>query len=77
MKVQYSHTLVRGEALHQFESLSADAESTKPLAVEAIILGLGSYFSRVNLLLKKNCAMHRGMKNPHRLKNNTLLSSFY
>ena len=40
-KVQYLHTLVSGEALHQFDSMSVDAESANHLTVEAIILGLG------------------------------------
>ena len=40
-KVQYLCTIVRGETLHQFELLSTDVESTNPLKVEAIILGLG------------------------------------
>ena len=49
-KILYLHTLVRGEALCQFDSLPADAEGAKPLNVEAIILGLSSYFPPVNLL---------------------------
>ena len=33
-KVQYLHMLVNGEALHQFELLYADVESTEPLTTE-------------------------------------------
>ena len=36
-KIQYLHTLVRGEALRQFDSLSADVEGANPLNVETII----------------------------------------
>ena len=36
--VQYLHTLVRGEALRQFELVYADVEITEPLNVEYIIL---------------------------------------
>ena len=35
-KIQYLCTLVRGEALHQFDILSADLESSTPLTLEAI-----------------------------------------
>ena len=41
-KVQYFCTLVCGEALCQFDSLSYDVEGTKRLTVEAIILGLAA-----------------------------------
>ena len=34
---QYLHTLVRGEALHQFDSLCADVEGTETLKVDYII----------------------------------------
>ena len=51
-KVQYLRTLVRGEALHQFDSLYADVEITEPLTVEYIIKGLALYFPPVNFLLK-------------------------
>ena len=35
-KIQYLRTLVRGEALHQFDMISADLESSTPLTLEAI-----------------------------------------
>ena len=44
-KIQYLCTLVRGEALHQFGTLSATSEN-----LESIILGLGTYFFPVNAL---------------------------
>ena len=44
-KVRYLFMLVRIEALRQFDSLSADVESTNPLTVENIIKGLAFYFS--------------------------------
>ena len=57
-KVQYLRTLVVREALRQFESLSADAESTQTLDADEIIKGLLQY-PPVNLLLKKRapCAV--------------------
>ena len=67
-KVQYFRTLVCGEALCQFDSLSTYMESANPLTVEAIILGLVFYFHPVYSLLKQNCTLRRGMKNPHGLK---------
>ena len=67
-KVQYLHTLVRGEELCQFDSLYADVEGTKLLTVEAIILGLGVYSSTVNMLLKQKRAMRCRMRKPCRLK---------
>ena len=51
-KYQYLHTLVRGEALRQFDSLSAEVEGTKTLNVDYIIRGLSQYFFPVNFLSK-------------------------
>ena len=67
-EIQYICTLVRGEALHQFESLSADTEGTNPLNVEDILSGLASYFFPLNFLVKQIRAMRRRMRNPHSLK---------
>ena len=36
-KDQYIFSLVCGESLHQFDLLSADAESANPITVKAII----------------------------------------
>ena len=41
-KIQYICTLVHGEALRQFYSLSADVEGVNPITVETIILGFAS-----------------------------------
>ena len=42
--IQYISMLVRGEALHQFYFLSADAENTETLNVDYYIKGLSLYF---------------------------------
>ena len=39
-KYQYSHTLVRGEALRQFDSFSADVEGTETLNIDYVIRSL-------------------------------------
>ena len=44
IKIQYICTLVRGEALREFDSLSEDVEGLKPLTMVTIILELTSYF---------------------------------
>ena len=53
-RVQYISTIVCGESLFQFDLLSDDVESTKPLAVEYIIKGLEFYLFPVNYLSKKS-----------------------
>ena len=50
VKCQYLCTLVRGEALRQFDSLSVDVEGTETLNVDYIIRCLSQYFPPVNLL---------------------------
>ena len=50
-------TLVRGEALCRFESLSADVESTETLNVDYIIRVLAQYFLCVNFMSNKKCAL--------------------
>ena len=42
-KVQFLCTIVRGEVLHQFDLLFDNIESSTPLTLESIILGLGVY----------------------------------
>ena len=42
--IQYIRTLVRGEALRQFDTLSAEVGSDTPENLTSIILGLGAYF---------------------------------
>ena len=68
VKLQYLFTLVRGELLHQFDSLYDDVEGTNPLTVENLIFELAEYFLPVNLLSKQKRAMRRGMRTPMRLK---------
>ena len=65
-KIQYLRKLVSGEALRKFDKLSDGVESTNPLKVKAVILGLGTYFLPVDFLSKKKRAMRRGMKKPCR-----------
>ena len=67
-KFQYLRTIVRGEELCQFDSLSAGVDITEPLTVEYIIKGLALYFFPVNSLSKQNQAMHPGMRKPSGLK---------
>ena len=66
-KFQYLSTLVRGEDLSQFESFSADVESTQNLHVYEIIKDLAQYFPPVNSLLKQKRAMRRGTNKPRAL----------
>ena len=61
-KYQYFCTLVRGEALRQFDLLYADIEMTQTLTVEDIIRGLAQYLPPVNSLSKQKRAMRRGTK---------------
>ena len=44
-KIRYLCTLVRGEALSQFDLLSSDVAGTDPLTVETILLGYLCNFS--------------------------------
>ena len=45
VKLQYLFTLVRGELLHQFDSLYDDVEGTNPLTVEILFLSwLNTFF---------------------------------
>ena len=66
--ILYLHMMVHGEALHQFDMLSAEVGSTTSQNSKNIILGLGTYFPPVNALSKRKCAMCRGMKNPRGFK---------
>ena len=57
--IQYLRTLLRGEALHQFDTLSIEAGSTNSEALKSIILDLGTYLFPDNALSnnnKKRCA---------------------
>ena len=66
-KIQYLRTLVRGEALRQFDMLSADFESSNPLILKAIF-GIGYVLFPVNALSKQKRAMRSGMRKPQGLK---------
>ena len=67
-KIQYLHTLVRGEVLRKFDVFSAEVESDISETLTSIIFGLGAYFFPVNSLSKKNIAIHRKISKPHSLK---------
>ena len=49
-KIKYLCNLVRGDALRQFDLLSADVESTQTINVDEIIKGLAQYPPPVNFL---------------------------
>ena len=68
VKVKHIHTLVRGEALRQFDLISSYMEGMNPLKVETVILGLATYFFTVNSLSKQKCMMRRGSRNLRGLK---------
>ena len=63
-KVQYLRTLVRGEALRQFDSLSADMESFNPLTMKNIIKGLASCCLPVHFISKQKRTMRLGTRKP-------------
>ena len=54
--------------LCQFDTLSAQVESSRPVTLASIILGLGVYCSPVNVLSKKKRTMCHGMRDQHSLK---------
>ena len=45
-KIQYICRVLCGEALHQFDTLCAQVESTNTTHLNRMILGLGAYFFR-------------------------------
>ena len=51
-KTQYLCTMISGEALHQFDTLSAEVGIVTPEKLTSIILGLGTYFYPINSLSK-------------------------
>ena len=51
--IQYLHTLVRGEALHHFDTLSAEVGSKTSEKLISIILGVGAYFFLLMCCQKK------------------------
>ena len=62
-KYQYLCTLVRGEALRQFDSFSVDVEGMETLNVDYSIRGLAQYSPPVNYLSKKKRTMRHVLKN--------------
>ena len=66
--IQYLHTLVRGESVCQFDTLSAYVEIKTPLTVEGIILRFGTYFFPFNVISKKKRVMRCGIRKLRRLK---------
>ena len=67
-EIQYLHTLVHGEALRQFDTLSAEVESDTQENLTSIILGLGAYFFPVNAPSMWKRAMRRRSRKPYGLK---------
>ena len=67
-KIKYLHTMVRGEELRQFDTLSAEVGSTTLENLTSISLGLGTHFLPVNALSRQNCAMRRGTRKTCGLK---------
>ena len=53
-KIHYLLTLVRVEALRQFDTLSAEVGGTNSEKLKSIIFGLGLYFFCVNDMSKEN-----------------------
>ena len=50
--IQYLCTIVCGEALLQFDTLSAEVGSTTSENLKSVLFGLGAYFFPVNLISK-------------------------
>ena len=67
VKIQYLLTLVRGNALHYFDTLSAEIRSARPETLPSINLGLGTYFFPVNALSKQKRAIYHGKRKPRGL----------
>ena len=61
-------TLVRGEVLRQFDTLSAEVEGATPVTLAYIILGLGTYGFPVNVMSKQKCTMRHGIRKTCALK---------
>ena len=67
-RIQYLHTMVRGEALRQFYMLSSEVVSATSENLASIILGLSTYFFPINDLSKKKRVVRCRMWMPHVLK---------
>ena len=66
-KIQYLRTLVRGEALCQFDLFPSEVENAETLKIGYYIRGSALYFPPVNSLLKKS-AMRLRRKRTRGLK---------
>ena len=62
VKYQYLRTIVCGEALYQFDSLSDDVEVTETLNVDYMFRSLSQYCTPLNMKPKQKCAMLRETK---------------
>ena len=51
-KIQYLHTLLSGESLHEFETLLGQTGCTTKRNLNHIIFGLGTYLFPINVLSK-------------------------
>ena len=74
--IQYLSTLVHGEVLRHFYSLSSDMEITETLTLEYIIKGLALYAFPVNLISKQKRVMRRRMSKPRSLKVRSYVARF-
>ena len=68
VKIHYLRMLVYGEALPQFELLSADLKNTETLNVDYYIKGLALYLPPMNSFSKQKRVIRRGIKKPRCLK---------
>ena len=76
-KIQYTRTHVRGEALRQFDLVSADSKNTETLLdVDYLVRGLAWFFPPVNSLSQQNRAIRRYMKNSRSLKGRRYAAHF-
>ena len=64
VNIKYLYELVHGEALRQFDALTADVEGSTPVILEYIILGLGTYFYLLMRCPRKSaqCAVKQGSR---------------
>ena len=67
-KVQYLCTMVCVEALHHFDALSDEVESSTPETLTSIILGLGTYLPPIYALSKQKRVMRRRIRKLRGLK---------
>ena len=66
-KLQYICTILRVEALHQFDTLCTQEGLITTTHLNPIILGLGTYFPPVNTMSNQKRVMHHEMKRPRKV----------